>query len=158
MADPKEPNSLPYPTATPPSAPSSASTPSSPDLDPITLEKTTSHPRSRAESDPLSPLEEALASPDQETPYERLARQRSAASSQHHHPLSRAQTGTTSIAFRPPDFEIVFGDSPDDPWNPKTWPLWPRAWIIFLCELLDVGGGAVQHELHGIHTGADGRV
>lgn len=112
---------------------SSASS-SSHDLGPITLEKTRSAPRQRADSDPLSPLEEALASPDQETAYERLARQASAASShhtQHNNPLSRPQTGTTSIASRPPDFEVVFGGDPDAPADPKTWPLWQRAWIIF---------------------------
>jgi hypothetical protein len=123
---------------------SSSASSSSPELeDPITLEKTRSrrsHSRARTvDSDPLSPLEEALASPDQETRFERLARQISAGTSSSHHdhhqqqaPLSRVQTGTTSIASRPPDFEVVFSsDDPDAPANPKSWPLWQRAWIIF---------------------------
>jgi len=135
MAEPKE--GIAPPAGSQPLAPPSSSSSSSPDLDPITLEKSHSRHspchRQRADSDPLSPLEEALASPDQETPYERLARQGSAISS-HHHPLSRPQTGTTSIASRPPDFEVVFSpaeNDPDAPRNPKTWPLWQRAWIIF---------------------------
>lgn len=135
MGEPKEPEAPPLSRDETPSSASTVS--SSPDLDPIAIEKTqspSSRQRQRADSDPLSPLEDALASPDQETPYERLARQQSAVSSHHttaHRPLSRAHTGTTSIASRPPDFEVVFGDGPDDPRNPRVWPLWQRAWIIF---------------------------
>ena len=155
MAKPKQPNGHLATGKTSTYFPSSSS--SSPNIDPITLEKTRSRSRSRrrrpsADSDPLSPLDEALASPGQETAYERLARQGSATSSSHssrrataaapddnddndndhphHNPLSRAHTGTTSIASRPPDHEVVFG-APDGPSDPRTWSLRRRAWVIF---------------------------
>lgn len=73
------------------------------------------------DSDPYEALERALT-PDQETPFERAARE----------PISRTRTGATSItssASRQPDFEVVF--EPDDPNNPKNWPIWYRGWIIF---------------------------
>jgi hypothetical protein len=102
------------------------------------MEKADSRRRLSTHSDPLSPLEDALSSPDQETAFERLARQESAATSHRananaaaHNPLSRAHTGTTSIASRPPDFEVTFGTDASDPQNPRTWSLWHRAWIIF---------------------------
>ena len=43
--------------------------------------------------------------------------------------LARTRTSIASAASRPPDFEVAF--EPDDPDNPKNWPLWYRAWIIF---------------------------
>jgi hypothetical protein len=102
------------------------------------LEKTHSHHstehhhqrRPSTDSDPLEPLEQALASPDQETAEEREAR----------HSIYRTQTGHTSItssASRPPDYEVHFSSADDDqpdafnPVNPKNWPLWKRAWVIF---------------------------
>lgn len=48
--------------------------------------------------------------------------------------LSHVQTRTStfSSASRPPDFEVTF--SPNDPSNPKNWPLWYRCWTIFACS------------------------
>lgn len=125
-------------------APSSSSPDLSPDLglDRISLETTRSVPAGQGADDPFSPLEEALASPDQEAPYERLARQTSTARSrssssssdhaaQHSDRLSRAHTGTTSIASHAPGFEVLFGGDADSPASPRTWPLLQRAWIIF---------------------------
>ncbi|KAK3942030.1 mfs multidrug transporter [Diplogelasinospora grovesii] len=75
------------------------------------------------DSDPLEPLERALSRPDQETDAEHAAREFG--------PISLVQTTTSigSATSRPPDFEVVFG--PDDPENPKNWPLWYRSWVIF---------------------------
>lgn len=86
--------------------------------------------RPSTDSDPLEPLEEALASPDQETANEREARQS----------LYRTRTGHTSVtssASRPPDYEVQFSSADDEqpdasgPINPKNWPFWKRAWVIF---------------------------
>ncbi|KAK4218331.1 major facilitator superfamily domain-containing protein [Rhypophila decipiens] len=46
-------------------------------------------------------------------------------------PLALVQTRTSigSSASRPPEYEVVF--EPGDPENPKNWPTWYRAWIIF---------------------------
>lgn len=102
------------------------------------LEKTHSHHsaehhhrhRSSTDSDPLEPLEEALASPDQETAEERQARQS----------LYRTRTGHTSVtsaASRIPVYEVEFRNADDEetdasnPVNPKNWPFWKRAWVIF---------------------------
>lgn len=41
--------------------------------------------------------------------------------------LVQTRTGT-STASRPPDFEVTFG--PDDPENPRNWPLWYRCWCL----------------------------
>ncbi|KAK3321623.1 major facilitator superfamily transporter [Apodospora peruviana] len=89
------------------------------------LSSTHSH-GSDADSDPLSPLEHALT-PDLETPAEHAEHQLQL----QREPLSRAQTRTSvgSNASRLPDFEVTF--DPDDPENPKNWPLWYRAWVIF---------------------------
>lgn len=158
MADPKE-GHPPPPAATSSLPRSSADTAASSSssslselgLEPITLVKTRSVTSSHAvvDPDPLAPLEEALASPDQETQYERLARQVSATSSPHpgpqgqqqqqhgdnnnnNNPLSRAHTGATSIASRPPDFEVTFGGGDaEGPASPRNWPLWRRAWVVF---------------------------
>ncbi|KAK1451368.1 major facilitator superfamily transporter [Colletotrichum paranaense] len=88
------------------------------------------HSRSRASShsstdtDPLEPLEHALT-PDLETEAEHVARE----------PITYTRTGTSigSTASRPPDYEVVF--EPDDPENPKNWPLWYRGWTIFVVSL-----------------------
>ncbi|OTA55847.1 MFS general substrate transporter [Hypoxylon sp. EC38] len=66
------------------------------------------------DTDPLSPLELAL-SPGEEV-FEEITR-------------TRTTTSIGSSASRPPDFEVVFDD--DDPENPRNWPVWYRAWIVF---------------------------
>ncbi|RYP41919.1 hypothetical protein DL767_000656 [Monosporascus sp. MG133] len=65
-------------------------------------------------NDPLSPLELALSSRSQGFPDATQV---------------RTTTSIGSSASRPPDFEVVFDD--DDPENPRNWPLWYRAWMIF---------------------------
>jgi MFS transporter len=80
------------------------------------------HSRTSHDSDPFEALERALT-PDLETEAEHAARA----------PITYTRTGGTSIcsaASRPPDFEVVFEQ--DDPENPKNWPLWYRAWTIFV--------------------------
>ncbi|GJC91626.1 major facilitator superfamily transporter [Colletotrichum higginsianum] len=99
-------------------ATSSGSSQDSPPLRPLKgVESRHSHrSRSRATShsstdtDPLEPLEHALT-PDLEIEAE-------------HHRQHRLEA---------PDFEIVF--EPDDPENPKNWPLWYRGWTIFVVSL-----------------------
>lgn len=44
----------------------------------------------------------------------------------------QTRTSTFSSASRPPDYEVTFG--PNDPENPKNWPLWYRCWTIFACS------------------------
>lgn len=44
----------------------------------------------------------------------------------------QTRTSTFSSASHPPDLEVTF--SPDDPENPKNWPLWYRCWTIFACS------------------------
>ncbi|KAJ5005453.1 hypothetical protein K4K48_007205 [Colletotrichum sp. SAR 10_66] len=99
----------------------------SPQLRPLkTVQSRQSH-RSRAlstsstDTDPLEPLSHALT-PDLETEIEHAARE----------PITYTRTGTSigSTASRPPDFEVTF--EPGDPENPKNWPLWYRAWTIFV--------------------------
>ncbi|KAF3806023.1 Citrinin biosynthesis cluster MFS transporter mrr1 [Colletotrichum gloeosporioides] len=99
----------------------------SPQLRPLkTVQSRHSH-RSRAlstsstDTDPLEPLSHALT-PDLETEVEHAARE----------PITYTRTGTSigSTASRPPDFEVTF--EPGDPENPKNWPLWYRAWTIFV--------------------------
>jgi len=79
------------------------------------------HPRASHDSDPFDVLERALT-PDLETEVEHAARE----------PITYSQTGTSigSAVSRPPDFEVVF--EPDDPENPKNWPLWYRSWALFV--------------------------
>lgn len=73
-------------------------------------------------TDPLSPLENALSRPDHDADY------------QEH--VSRVRTGATNATgtstwSRPPDFEVTFdADSPDAK-NPREWPLWYQGWVIF---------------------------
>ena len=74
----------------------------------------------RSNEDPYEALEHALTA-DQETQAEREARE----------PIAYTRTGTsiTSVASRPPDFEVIFKDG--DPENPKNWSIMYRAWITF---------------------------
>lgn len=108
-------------TASLSSSSSSSSGHYSPVLEPI---KTAETRRSIAtvpdpDPDPYDALEHALT-PDQETPAEREARL----------PITYTRTGTsvTSVASRPPDFEVVWEEN--DAEHPRNWPLWYRAWII----------------------------
>lgn len=81
--------------------------------------------RSRASStastdtNPLEPLELALSGYSQ-PPQDALRHVRSTAT---------AATGTSAWS-RPPEYEVAF-DEPQDPLNPKEWPLWYRIWTIF---------------------------
>lgn len=72
-------------------------------------------------TDPLSPLENALSRPDHDADY------------QEH--VSRVRTGATNATgtsawSRPPDFEVTFDPSSDRD-NPRDWPLWYQGWVIF---------------------------
>ncbi|KAK0721446.1 major facilitator superfamily domain-containing protein [Apiosordaria backusii] len=80
---------------------------------------------SSSNSDPLSPLEHALAQttslPQPDTIYQH----------QDGADLTRTRTGRTSItsaASRPPDYEVTI--SLDDPEHPMNWPLWYRTYTI----------------------------
>ncbi|KAK3376670.1 polyamine transporter 3 [Lasiosphaeria ovina] len=77
------------------------------------------------DSDPLEPLEHGLAR-DLEIEAGYAARRESLTSSLAH---TRTRTSIASAASRLPDFEVAFG--PDDPDNPRNWPLWYKAWVIF---------------------------
>ena len=73
-------------------------------------------------TDPLSPLENALSRPDHDADY------------QEH--VSRVRTGATSTTAasawsRPPDFEVAFDADRRDPANPREWPAWYQGWVIF---------------------------
>lgn len=46
--------------------------------------------------------------------------------------LCKTQT-SGSTASRPPDFEVTFG--PDDPENPKNWPMWYQVWVLVVISL-----------------------
>jgi MFS transporter len=46
--------------------------------------------------------------------------------------LYKTQT-SGSTASRPPDFEVTFG--PDDPENPKNWPMWYQVWVLVVISL-----------------------
>jgi hypothetical protein len=67
--------------------------------------------------DPLAPLELALSSPDQRA-VEEMSRP--------YHTRTATSVGTTGS--RLPDFEVDFG--PNDPDNPRNWPLWYRGLTI----------------------------
>ena len=41
----------------------------------------------------------------------------------------RTATSAGSSRSRLPEFEVVFDE--DDPGNPRCWPLWYRAWVVF---------------------------
>lgn len=94
-------------------------------VDPEKEEHTPSSPtrssssRDSIESDILAPLEHALT-PDLRTPAEQFARAE----------LTITKTGTSfaTTGSRLPDFEVDF--SPDDPDDPRNWPLWYRGMII----------------------------
>ncbi|KAL2023755.1 hypothetical protein VTK56DRAFT_1469 [Thermocarpiscus australiensis] len=94
----------------------------------VTTRTSLSDSRSRSsslDSNPLAPLEHALG------------RTISAADIEEEPPDSspvdltrtRTRTSVTSSASRPPEYEVTF--EPDDPENPRNWPLWYRAWTIF---------------------------
>ncbi|KAG8162718.1 hypothetical protein KVR01_007196 [Diaporthe batatas] len=71
-------------------------------------------------TDPLSPLENALSRPDHNADY------------QEH--VSRVRTGASTAASalsRPPDFEVTFNSDAPDPSNPRDWPDWYKGWVIF---------------------------
>lgn len=73
-------------------------------------------------TDPLSPLENALSRPDHDADY------------QEH--VSRVRTGATSATAasawsRPPDFEVAFDADARDPSNPREWSPWYQGWVIF---------------------------
>lgn len=67
--------------------------------------------------DPLEPLEQALSSPDQRH-LEKMSQ------------IYRTRTATSigTTGSRPPDFEVDF--EPNDPDNPRNWPLWYRGLTI----------------------------
>lgn len=67
--------------------------------------------------DPLAPLELALSSPDQRA-VEEMSRPY----------LTQTATSIGTTGSRLPDFEIDFG--PNDPDNPRNWPLWYRGLTI----------------------------
>ncbi|GAB1317589.1 hypothetical protein MFIFM68171_07799 [Madurella fahalii] len=80
---------------------------------------------SSVDSDPLSPLEDALARPSSI----RDVDLDSEPDSPNDLTRTRTRTSITSSASRPPDFEVSL--EPDDPENPRNWPFWYRAWTIF---------------------------
>ncbi|KAI1487018.1 major facilitator superfamily transporter [Biscogniauxia mediterranea] len=68
-------------------------------------------------SDPLEPLEVALShGAVAEAAFDEVTHVRTA-------------TSIRSSASRPPDYEVVFEEN--DPADPKCWPLWYRAWVVF---------------------------
>lgn len=73
------------------------------------------------ESDILSPLEHALT-PDLRTEEERLGRGALT--------ITKTKTGTSfgTTGSRLPNFEVDF--TPDDPDDPRNWPLWYRGMVI----------------------------
>lgn len=74
-------------------------------------------------TDPLSPLENALSRPDHNADY------------QEH--VSRVRTGATNASTaasawsRPPDFEVTFNSDSPDRSNPRDWSAWYQGWVIF---------------------------
>ncbi len=66
------------------------------------------------DSDPLSPLELALSNGS--LGYQEVT-------------AVRTMTSIGSSASRPPDYEVLLDEG--DPENPRNWPLWYRAWVIF---------------------------
>ncbi len=72
------------------------------------------------ESNILSPLEHALT-PDLRTQAEHLARPELT--------ITKTNASFATTGSRTPDFEVDFG--PDDPDDPRNWPLWYRGLIIF---------------------------
>lgn len=89
-------------------------------LEPIRTARTNISIATSRDDDPYENLEHAYTT-DLETEAERQARE----------PIVHTRTGasTTSVASRPPDFEVVF--EPNDPENPRNWSLLYRCWILF---------------------------
>lgn len=94
--------------------------------DPEKEEHTNSSPRHSShsssdsiESDILSPLEHALT-PDLRTEAEHLARAELT--------ITKTNASLATTGSRIPDFEVDFG--PDDPDDPRNWPLWYRSVVI----------------------------
>ncbi|KAK4143067.1 major facilitator superfamily domain-containing protein [Dichotomopilus funicola] len=98
----------------------------------------TSHSRTSVDTDPLSPLENALARPLSYPEIEQLPPDdldddddeddRDGAGNNNALDLARTRTSITSAASRPPDYEVTI--EADDPENPKNWPLWYRAYTV----------------------------
>jgi hypothetical protein len=98
--------------------------PSSPVLELIKTSqsrRSTAAQRQEDDEDLYETLQRAIT-PDVETDAERWARD----------PISHVRTTTSvaSAASRLPDFEVIFEEN--DPENPKNWPLWYRAWAMFV--------------------------
>ncbi|KAG9250571.1 MFS multidrug transporter [Emericellopsis atlantica] len=103
---------------------SSSSDPSSPRLQPIRTNQSYRSVRSQRRidgTDYLENLEQAL------TPDPTLLHADHDGQGITH--TRTAASAATSIASRPPDFEVIFED--DDPENPRLWPLWYRVWVLF---------------------------
>lgn len=120
----------------------------SPQLEPVTKTKTSASRRSRATSgrrsrtsraaaaasdgsstyshdtDPLSPLENALSRADQDAAHQEAQED-----------IERVRTGATATSAwsRPPDFEVTFDTdtSSADPRHPRDWTMAYRIWVIF---------------------------
>ncbi|KAK3305759.1 major facilitator superfamily domain-containing protein [Chaetomium strumarium] len=121
---------------------------STPDNNLTNKEDSSSHSDSSSstDADPLSPLEQALSRPisaaaielEIETaplPDDDDDDDNDHANSEGGHDgpannldLTRTRTSLASVASRLPEFEVTF--EPDDPENPKNWPLWYRAYTI----------------------------
>lgn len=98
----------------------SSSSHESPVLEPITTRRS----RRNApydDDDLVSNLSRAMSTEIQ-TEAERQARD----------PITHTKSGASfgSTASRPPDFEVIFEEN--DPENPKNWPVWYRAWCLFV--------------------------
>lgn len=106
------------PPASPTPAPSTASLSSSPTTD----DDSPSRPPS-----PGSPYYN-----DDIYPYEAISRALTGESSRgaalNALTYTRSATSIGSTASRPPDFEVTF--EPDDPEDPRNWPLWYRAYVL----------------------------
>ncbi|KAK4042986.1 major facilitator superfamily domain-containing protein [Parachaetomium inaequale] len=98
---------------------------------------------SSTDTDPLSPLQHALALPlssadieqlppldnddDDEDPDNNNNNNNNNTNNNLIH-LTRTLTSIASAASRPPDYEVTL--EADDPENPKNWPLWYRAYTV----------------------------
>ena len=94
--------------------------------------------------DPLAPLELALSSPDQRA-VEEMSRPY----------LSRTATSIGTTGPRLPNFEVDF--EPNDPDNPRNWPLWYRGLILGAVSFCDLDCCPLFHQLHQQHAWNDER-